>query len=43
MKEVFEKQIQLYLKYLTEDDLTNLDRLVLSNKKECVVMQTQVL
>ena len=34
MKTVFEKRIQLYLKYLTEDDLTDLDRLRLENKKE---------
>ena len=34
MKAVFEKRIQLYLKYLTEDDLTELDRLRLENKKE---------
>jgi hypothetical protein len=34
MKSVFEKRIQLYLKYLTEDDLTELERLMISNKKE---------
>jgi hypothetical protein len=34
MKSIFEKRIQLYLKYLTEDDLTELERLMISNKKE---------
>jgi hypothetical protein len=34
MKAVFEKRIQLYLEFLAEDDLTELDRLMLSNKKE---------
>jgi hypothetical protein len=34
MKAVFEKRIQLYLKYLAEDDLTELERLMLSNKRE---------
>ena len=34
MKAVFEKRIQLYLNYLTEDDLTELERLMISNKKE---------
>ena len=34
MKAVFEKRIKLYLRYLTEDDLTDLERLMLSNKKE---------
>jgi hypothetical protein len=34
MKAVFEKRFQLYLKYLTEDDLTDLDKLRLENKKE---------
>ena len=34
MKTVFEKRIQLYIKFLTEDNLTELERLLLSNKKE---------
>lgn len=34
MKADFEKRIQLYIKYLMEDDLTELDRLRLENKKE---------
>ncbi|MGH9995076.1 MAG: hypothetical protein ACRD4J_07565 [Nitrososphaeraceae archaeon] len=33
MKAVFEKRIKLYLRYLTEDDLTDLERLMLSNKR----------
>jgi hypothetical protein len=34
MKAVFQKRIQLYLRYLQEDDLTELERLMLSNKRE---------
>jgi hypothetical protein len=34
MKAVYEKRIQLYLRYLQEDDLTELERLMLSNKRE---------
>jgi hypothetical protein len=34
MKAVFEKRIQLYIKFLAEDNLTELERLTLSNKKE---------
>jgi hypothetical protein len=34
MKIVLQKRIQLYLRYLQEDDLTELERLMLSNKRE---------
>jgi hypothetical protein len=34
MKAVFEKRIQLNDRYLNEDDLTELERLTLSNSKE---------
>jgi hypothetical protein len=34
MKPVFEKRIQLYNRYLNENDLTELERLTLSNRKE---------
>jgi hypothetical protein len=34
MKAVYEKRIQQYLRYLQEDDLTELERLMLSNKRE---------
>jgi hypothetical protein len=34
MKIVLEKKIQLYNKFISEDDLTELDRLTLSNRKE---------
>lgn len=34
IKAVFEKRIKLYLRYLSEDNLTELERLMLSNKRE---------
>jgi len=34
MKAVFEKKIQLYNQYLTQDDLTDVGRLMLSNRRE---------
>jgi hypothetical protein len=34
IKSVFEKRIKLYLRYLAEDDLTELERLMLSNERE---------
>lgn len=37
MKAVFEKKIQLYQRYLTNDELTDADRLMLSNKKEWIM------
>lgn len=34
MKAVFEKRIQLYKRYLKENGLTELDRIMLENKKQ---------
>ena len=34
MKAVFEKRIQLYKRYLEENGLTKLDRIILENKKQ---------
>jgi hypothetical protein len=34
MKAVFQKRIQLYNRYLNEDNLTELERLMISNKRE---------
>jgi hypothetical protein len=34
MKIVFQKRIQLYNRYLTQVDLTELERLILSNRQE---------
>jgi hypothetical protein len=34
MKAVFEKRIQLYLRFQSEDGTTELERLMLSNKRE---------
>jgi hypothetical protein len=34
MKAVFEKRIQLYKRYLKENSLTELDRIMLENKKQ---------
>lgn len=34
MKLVFEKRIELYKRYLKEDNLSDMDKLTLTNKKE---------
>lgn len=37
MKIVFQKKIQFYNRFIAEDNLTELDRLILSNKREWIM------
>jgi hypothetical protein len=43
MKVALEKKINLYIRFLKEDDLSDLDRLSLENKKEWALCQHLIL